>query len=131
MVWSTRHNRRIWGLVRRQHGVIARWQLLEVGLSRRAIEHRLKTGRLHRTPFRGVYAVGRPELSELGRWMAAVLSCGPGTYLSHHDAAALYVIRRPHRGQVHVTVTNGARSRPGIQVHRRKGMRPQETTLVK
>src|SRR5438874_885800 len=127
----TRHGRRIWALIRRQHGVIAWRQLLAFGYTEDAIRHRIRIARLHRTPFRGVYAVGRPELSELGRWMAAVLSCGPGTYLSHHDAAALYVIRRPHRGQVHVTVTNGARSRPGIQVHRRKGMRPQETTLVK
>jgi hypothetical protein len=32
--------------------------------------------------WRGVYAVGRPELTRRGLWMAAVLACGPGAALS-------------------------------------------------
>jgi len=67
----------VWALVDRQHGVIARRQLLELGMSESAIDHRIATARLHRV-FRGVYAVGRPQLSQAGRWMAAVLVCGPG-----------------------------------------------------
>jgi very-short-patch-repair endonuclease len=130
MAGITRHAGAIWALVHRQHGVIARRQLLALGFNKAAIEHRLATGRLHRTPFRGVYAVGRPDLSELGRWMAAVLSCGDGAYLSHHDAAALYRIRRPHNGPIHVTVTSSARSRPGVRVHRRPNLQPNETTTT-
>lgn len=36
-----------------------------------------------------MYAVGRPELTRRGRWMAAVLSGGPGALLSHWSAAAI------------------------------------------
>jgi hypothetical protein len=38
---------------------------------------------------RGVYAVGHRALTREGRWMAAVLACGPRAVLSHHSAAAL------------------------------------------
>src|SRR5680860_1231887 len=53
--------RRFWALVRRQHGVISRGQLIDFGLSVDAIRHRLASGRLHRV-HRGVYAVGRRGL---------------------------------------------------------------------
>jgi hypothetical protein len=75
-----------WALARAQHGVITRAQLLELGYSADAIRHRLETGRLHEV-HRGVYAVGRAQLSQLGRWMAAVLAGGEGALLSHHSQA--------------------------------------------
>ena len=63
-------------LADRQHGVVARHQMLELGFSSQSIKHRIARGRLHPV-WRGVYAVGRPQLTLHGRWMAAVLSCGP------------------------------------------------------
>src|SRR3954452_16848957 len=57
----------VWHLVRRQHGVITRSQLLAFGFSPKAIRHRISIGRLH--PLRrGVYAVRRLEVSDEGRW---------------------------------------------------------------
>ena len=56
--------------------------MLAEGLTPKAIHHRIEIGRLHPL-WRGVYAVGRPEVSREGRWMAAVLSCGPRALLSH------------------------------------------------
>jgi hypothetical protein len=76
-----------WAIVRRQHGVVTRAQLLGLGYSPRAIKHRIATGRLHPL-WRGVYAVGRRNLSRDGRWMAAVLACGPEAALSGVSAAA-------------------------------------------
>jgi predicted transcriptional regulator of viral defense system len=76
-------------LAERQHGVVARAQLLEIGLGGAAIDKRAARGRLHRL-HRGVYAVGHPVLTARGRWMAAVLACGPGAVLSHLSAAALH-----------------------------------------
>src|SRR3954464_11500831 len=109
----------IWALVRAQHGVIARRQLLAAGVSEKAIEHRLRTGRLRRV-HRGVYAVGRPELTQHGRWMAAVLACGRGAALSHTSAAALWGIRPEHAGRIHVSLPDGRRPKqPGIRTHRR------------
>jgi very-short-patch-repair endonuclease len=52
--------------------------------------------------------------------MAAVLSCGPGSALSHHDGAALLGIRKPRGGEIHVSVpVSSFPRRPGIIVHRR------------
>jgi len=58
--------------------VITRGQLLDLGFSSEAIKHRVHKGRLHPI-VRGVYAVGRPQLSREGRWIAAVLACAPMT----------------------------------------------------
>jgi very-short-patch-repair endonuclease len=80
-------------LARRQHGVVSREQLRELGVQPRALSHRLAAGRLHQVHV-GVYAVGHPVLGRSGRWMAAVLACGPGAALSHASAAALWGLRR-------------------------------------
>src|SRR5919201_6192292 len=110
----------IWRLVRRQHGVVARWQLLELGMSRHAIKIRIANGRLHPV-WRGVYAVGRPQLTQEGWWMAAVLACGPSAFLSHGSAAARWAIGPWRPGVTHVSVPSHAiRSRPRIAVHRRR-----------
>src|SRR5215212_9578539 len=84
--------RAVWELAGRQHGLVTRRQLLELGLSADAIKHRIAKGRLHPV-WRGVYAVGRPELTRYGWLMAAVLACGPGAALSHESAAELWEIR--------------------------------------
>src|SRR3954451_21904505 len=84
-------SRTAWRLAREQHDVLTRQQLLDLGFSRREIERRIESGRLHRVRT-GVYAVGRPSLTEYGRWMSAVLACGDGAVLSHSSAAALWRI---------------------------------------
>jgi very-short-patch-repair endonuclease len=116
-----------WGLVRDQHGVVSRRQLLDLGLSRRAIEHRLARGRLHLVA-NGVYAVGRPGVTRHGQWMAAVLSCGPGAMLSHGSAAALWGIGREHRGiEISVRVAS-PRRRSGLRVYRRPTLADRDVT---
>jgi very-short-patch-repair endonuclease len=114
----------LWKLARRQHGVVARWQLLALGFSSQAITHRIATGRLHPL-WRGVYAVGRPGVTRQGHWMAAVLACGEGAVLSHESAAALWSIRDAERGEIEVSVPNAFRRRAGIRVHRRAKVEPR------
>jgi hypothetical protein len=46
------------------------------GLSEAAIRRRVRDGRLHRLHL-GVYAVGHPGVPLEGRFLAAVLACGP------------------------------------------------------
>jgi very-short-patch-repair endonuclease len=94
-----------WKLVERQHGVISRAQLLGLGFSTDAIAHRIATGRLHPVQ-RGVYAVGRPQLSRHGRWMAAVMSCGEQAVLSHASAAMLWGLRQREGEGVPVTTVH-------------------------
>ncbi|HEX8959833.1 MAG TPA: type IV toxin-antitoxin system AbiEi family antitoxin domain-containing protein [Solirubrobacterales bacterium] len=121
-------NRRIWTLVKRQHGVVAHRQLLELGLGESSIYWRVKSGRLHAVR-RGVYAAGRPELSRHGRWMAAVLACGPGAALSHGSAAALWGFGFESRGLVEASLPAGRRCRqPGIRAHRRAALRLDDVT---
>jgi len=107
-------DRAIAALAARQCGVVTTAQLTEAGLTRNAVAHRVKIGRL--TPLhRGVYQVG-PIAAPRGREMAAVLATGG--VLSHHSAAAIWGFRPPHDGDVHITTTENARSRRGIRVHR-------------
>lgn len=97
--------RAVRGLAREQHGAIARRQLLEIGYSPRAIEHRLTTGKLFAVR-RGVYAVGRRELTREGRWMAAILRAGRGAVLSHQSAAALWRLA-DREDEITITIPSG------------------------
>ena len=109
-----------WALAERQHAVIARWQLLELGYSSQAIKHRLARRRLHRL-WRGVYAICSPAvLPREGWWMAAVLICGHDAALSHASAGELWGIVAPMATGTHVSVAADVRRcQPGIVVHRR------------
>jgi very-short-patch-repair endonuclease len=104
-------------LAERQHGVVSRTQLMQLGLGRRAIGHRIECGRLHPL-HRGVYGVGHPKPSKEGRWLAAVLAGGPQAVLSHHSAAALWGIRPTSRTRIDVTRPYGGRRIAAIQFHR-------------
>lgn len=108
-----------WNMARRQHWVITRGQLLSLGFSSKAIRHRLERGRLY-SLYQGVYAVGRPEPTQEGRWMAAVLACGDGAALSHRSAAALWGFGEEMRGRIDVSVNRHCQlQRPGIHVRSR------------
>lgn len=112
-------------LAGRQHGVVAYGQLRRLGLSARAIEYRLRTGRLHRL-HKGVYAVGHAAVTAEGRAFAAVLACGPGAVLSHWSAAWLWGLLRRPPDRAQVTAAGDRQHRPGIRVHRVKGLHPHD-----
>jgi very-short-patch-repair endonuclease len=108
--------------------VIARRQLLALGFTPHGIKHRVSKGRLHvvRT---GVYAVGRPDLTHPGRWMAAVLACGDGAVLSHSSAAALWRIGFESPAQIEVSLPSRShRNVPDVRVHRRPTLRDEDIT---
>jgi hypothetical protein len=105
-------------LAERQHGVVALRQLVELGLSARAVSHRAARGRLHRI-HRGVYAVGHSKLTGYGHWMAAVLACGPNAVLSHRSAAGLWGLRPDNRRRSDISLPSpSARAKAAIEVHR-------------
>lgn len=114
-----KRSRRAWELAGRQHGVVARRQLLALGFNSREIEHRVARGRLHLV-MRGVYAVGWPRLTRERQWMAAVLACGDGALLSHRSAAALWGFETEKRGVIDVSVTRRCElKRRGLRVRSR------------
>jgi very-short-patch-repair endonuclease len=111
--------------------VVTRKQLLALGFTKGAVEHRLGTGRLHLI-MRGIYAVGRPRVSREGRWMAAVLACGPGAALSHRSAAALWGFDKEHPDYIDVAVRRSSEARlPGIRCHRRPALPPAAITACR
>lgn len=115
-------------LAEKQHGVVGRAQLLDAGVGRRAIGIRLERGSLHLV-HRGVYAVGYPLLSLEGRWMAAVLACGPGAVLSHRAAGRLWRLIPRASALAEVTRPGSFRSRSGIVAHR-SAVPDDETSVV-
>lgn len=112
-------------LAARQHGVVARRQLLALGLSGDAIGRRLRGDRLHAL-HRGVYAVGHRALRPEASWMAAVL-VAEGAVLSHRSAAALWGIAGARETRVDVTARQSLRPRPRLRFHRAQ-LPPDEVT---
>jgi putative AbiEi antitoxin of type IV toxin-antitoxin system len=101
-------------LAKRQHGTVARPQLLALGFSRRAIAGRVERGLLSEIYF-GVYVFGARRITRKGRWMAAVLAAGEGSVLSHRSAGRLWRLLPPAAERVEVTCQPG-------KVVRRKGI---------
>jgi hypothetical protein len=125
---SGTRSRAAWSLARRQYGVLTRRDLLGLGLSPKGIKHRVATGRLHPIST-GIYAVGRPELTPHGRWMAAVLVCGDGAALSHRSAAELWGIGREEPGRIDLSVRRECRiRRVGLKVRGRASLPERSIT---
>jgi hypothetical protein len=122
---------RLLELSRVQHGVVALTQLRGLGFSGAGVRARVAAGRLHRV-YRGVFSVGRPDLSVEGRWEAAVLACGRPARLSNVSAAALHRLLFSAGGVVEVTVERSAGlSRPGIRIHRSRCLSDADRCVVR
>jgi len=116
-------------MARRQHGVVARRDLLALGFSSRGIEHRVATGRLHPV-MRGVYSVGWPAWDRRQRWMAAVLGCGRWACLSHGSAGALWGIAKERRNVVDISIRRHCSvRRPGLHIRVRCRLGPAGVIL--
>lgn len=103
---------------------------MELGIGKQAIDRRIANGRLHPV-VRGIYAIGRPEITRYGRWMSAILCCGPEAALSHGSAAALWGIGEEIPGQIEVAVLGSSpRRRPGMYVYRRSSLRPDDFDVL-
>jgi very-short-patch-repair endonuclease len=111
-----------------QHGVIARSQLIALGLSANGIDARVKRGRLFRMQ-RGVYRVG-PVLGPLGQEMAAVLACRPKAFLSHQSAAFAFKLTSDRPPSVHLTVVRRELHRPGLICHQTVELPTDEATEI-
>lgn len=91
-----------------QHGVIARWQVVQPGCPARSIDGQLRDGRWQ-TLYRGVYAAFTGPPPRTAVLWGAVLRAGPGAVLSHHTAAELDKLADQPAGVVHVTITSARR----------------------
>jgi very-short-patch-repair endonuclease len=111
----------------RQHGVVSVGQLRRIGLDANAVARRVAAGHLYRL-HEGVYAVGRPALSWRGKYLAAVLACGPGAVLSHWSAGR--VLGLTERSRLTVTIPQARAGPMGIEVHRSRMLTPLDVTQL-
>jgi hypothetical protein len=111
-----------------QHGVVARRQLLDGGLSVGQIRSRLSHGMLMPV-HSGVYAVGHLALTSRSRWMAAVLAGGDQAYLSHLSAANLWRIGN-FAGPVEILRPANRAPIPRLKTHRTRSLQDHEKTVV-
>ncbi len=114
-------------LAERQHGVVARRQIVALGVDAGLIQGRLDNGRLVPV-YQGVFALGHSLLGRKGRWVAAVLACGPGAVLSHGSAGELWDVRRAF-GHPEVTRRSGGSPRLGIRLHQTRVLEASEMTM--
>jgi very-short-patch-repair endonuclease len=118
---------RVGALADRQRGMVARWQLLGLGLTRRQIDGLIKRRLLH-PMHRGVYLVGHRVLAPLAREQAALLVYGENACISHTSAASIWTQGAvPAPTAVDVTVVGRTpRPRPGIRLHLTAALGPAD-----
>ena len=113
-----------------QDNVVTFEQLIEAGLGRGAIAHRLQARmmqRMHRT----VYLMGAAPPTPVARARAGVLAVGDGAVLSHRTASELFGLLPDVGGDVDVTmVGRNPGVHPGIRVHRPRALALVDVTTV-
>jgi very-short-patch-repair endonuclease len=122
--------RRIARIAGRQDNVMSREQLLQAGLGRGAIAHRIETGlwqRLHNK----VYLLGPAPPTLMARARAAALACGADAVVSHRSAAEMFGLLPDTGGDIHVTVAGrNVAPRAGVRRHRIAAFEPGEVTKM-
>lgn len=113
-----------------QNGVVTLDQLEGLGLANEAIVKRVSRGRLHRI-HQTVYSLTPRLMTQRGRFMAAVLACGPDAVLSHRSAAYLWGLVDAWEEPIDVTAPNRrGRSPDGVAAHRDGSLRPIDRTTL-
>jgi hypothetical protein len=114
-----------------QHGVIALYQLRELGLTAAAVHKRVAAGRLHRVHHAVYSLVPRELLKREGLYMAAVLACGEGAVLSHRSAARLHDLRNYGDRPIEVTIPRRSTlHHSGVVVHASTTLTQADVTLA-
>ncbi len=117
-------------LAERQHGLVARHQLHELGATRYLVRSRLRSGRWREVE-PGVYLTGPVPATFPQRAMAATLSAGPRALASHRTAARLHGIVPKRAVPLEVSVPrDGQVRRKGVVVHRSTDMELADPVCV-
>ena len=111
-----------------QSGIADRTQARHAGFSKRAIRHRLQSGKWRRV-HHGVYVTFTGKVQREQRLWAALRRAGPGAMLSHETAAEVHRITDKPSALIHITVSASRRPgqhRPirGVVIHRSDQSRP-------
>jgi Protein of unknown function (DUF559) len=110
--------------------VVSLEQLEGLGLTGDAVVKRAESGRLYRVHQRA-YSLMPRVTTQRGKFMAAVLACGPGAVLSHRSAAYLWGLVDEWVEPIDVTAPNRrGRSPDGVAAHRDGSLRPVDKTKL-
>jgi len=103
-------------------------QLEAQGLTRQGVHERVVSGRLHPI-HQTVYSLTPRVMTQRGKFMAAVLACGPDAVLSHRSAAYLWGLVDSWEEPIDVTAPNRrGRSPEGVAAHRDGSLQPIDRT---
>jgi very-short-patch-repair endonuclease len=128
---SPRADVRVARLAARQHGVVSLEELLACGLSQDAISVRAHNGRLH-PMYRAVYAVGHPNPTRDGWFLAAVKACGEVAVLGLWSGAMLVnIIKWEDRYPDVLVLGERAPRHPRINGHRTSYLPREHVTTVR
>jgi very-short-patch-repair endonuclease len=129
MDWS-----RIRELAERQHALVSRDQLLELGLNSTTISRMRRSGEWERYTKRVLKRSGVPRTYE--QWlMAAALDAGPTSFVSHDASAALWKVSGfglLHLRHADVSRPRGGTRRPSdlARIHELLDLEPDHTTML-
>lgn len=103
-------------LAARQSGVVSSAQLRALGWSAAQIRARVRNGLLHPV-HPDVLAVGHRRIVPHARLLAALLTCGPDSFLSHRTAAAAWGLRSLNVRAIEVTrLSSSSLERRGLRL---------------
>lgn len=98
-----------------------------MGIGRGSVDARIERGLLH-VVHRGTYSVGHRLLDRNGRWMAAVLACGPGAVLARRSAGQLWHLVPAYSGFPEV-IRRTSSHHPRVRVFR-VSLREDEVAVI-
>lgn len=119
-------------LLTRQHGYARTAQLLELGLSRGQIAHRVRKGLYERVSYGVVAWAARGRTLEEGA-MRGVMAAGCGAIAARWTAAALHKLDTPHDHQIHVVAQSYGRHHSPISevyIHRTRYLPPEHVVEI-
>jgi len=129
---ATRADERAASLASQQHGLITRAQALALGMSRSAIQRRVRAKRWVALR-RGVYCFAGVPRTDKRDLMEACLACGEDAVASHFTAGVLWGMDEvwQHRDK-HLLVPHQKRrrSRRGMVIHRSHRFGPKDRSVV-
>lgn len=115
------------GRAQRHGGHVTRQELMELGLTPKAIRHRLRRGLLIEVYY-GVYAVGHLPTNPIDGAHGALLAAGPRSALSHGSAGSVFRIYKRWGRPLEVTIPADRRPR-GLIVHHSRLLTQADITL--
>lgn len=112
----------------RQHGVVSRTQMLQLGFSSRAIERRKAAGELVGV-HPGVYRAAVAPMTDMQQLWAALVAAGDQAVVSHRAAGELWSLRGVTAKVPEISVIHERPRLRGCHLHRMQSLSPPDVVL--